>query len=95
MGRVEKYKNIKRYKKSCKRIILLSLLLTAVGILIADYSINSLMAESSKVRIISISTLDSQLELCFMNMKFYTDAEFLIRAIDMLQNIKNVCKNSI
>jgi hypothetical protein len=94
MSRVERYKSIKLYKKRCRRTILLFLLFTAAGILIADYSINSLMVDDHRVNIISINTLDSQLELCFMNMKFYTDAEFLIRVVDMFHNIKNVYKNA-
>lgn len=52
------------------------------------------MADDNKVKIISINTLDSQLELCFMNMKFYTDTKFLMRVVDMFHNIKNVYKNA-
>lgn len=84
MGRVERYRSIKLYRRRCRRMILLFLLLTAAGILIADFSINSLILDDNKVKIISITTLDSQLELCFMNMKFYTDAKLIMRIIDAL-----------
>ncbi|NSW91307.1 MAG: hypothetical protein HPY74_11670 [Firmicutes bacterium] len=84
MGRLENYKNIRRYKRRCLRIALLSFFLAVAGILIADYSINGLMTDTGKIKIISFKTFDSQLEVCFMNMKFYTDANYLLKFIDKL-----------
>lgn len=73
MNRVEKYRSIKLYKRKCRRMILLFLFLTITGILIADYSINGLMTDENRVKIISVNTSDSQLELCFMNIRLYIE----------------------
>ncbi len=84
MGRLQKYKNIRRYKRQCAYIVFLSLLLAIAGIIMADYSVNVLMTDTGGVRILSFNVTDSQLEVCFMNEKFHMRADFLYRFIDGL-----------
>lgn len=84
MGRLEKYRNIRRYRKRCFWIVFFSFLLAIIGILGADYSVNGLMTDTGRVRIISFNIINSQLEVCFMNMKFHIKADFLHGFLDFL-----------
>jgi len=88
MGRLEKYRSIRLYKRRCRRIIFFAFLLAIAGILLADYSINGIMGESAKIGIISVETDDSKLEVRFMNMKFYADTRFLSKFADRINILK-------
>jgi hypothetical protein len=87
--RSDKYKSIKRYKKNCRRLLLLSLLLTITGVVVADYSINKLMNVNGKIKVISIEKVDSKFEVNIMNCKFQPNSEFIAKLADQIKNILN------
>ncbi|HOJ12785.1 MAG TPA: hypothetical protein PK733_19650 [Clostridiales bacterium] len=89
MSRFEKHKNLKKYKKYCRRVFYLSLLLATVGVIAADHSINGLMGNNGKLRIVSFGSEDSRFEICIMNYRFHPNVEFFVKLAD---NIKNVLK---
>lgn len=68
-------------------IVLLAFLLVIAGILGADYSVNGLMTDTGRVGIISFNLVDSQLEVCFMNMKFNVRADFLQEFVNFMKGL--------
>lgn len=89
MSRSEKYKIIKRYKKKCRRIIFLSLILTMAGVIAADYSINKLMASNGKIKVVSFGSEDSKFEINILNYKIQPGSEFIAKLVDQIKSALN------
>jgi hypothetical protein len=89
MSRSEKYKSIRRYKKKCRRIIFLSLLLTITGVIAADYSINKLMASNGKIKVVSFENENSKFEINVLNYKLKPGSDFIAKLADQIKSALN------
>jgi len=67
----------------------LSLILTMVGVVTADYSINKLMASNGKIKVVSFRNEDSNFEINIMNYKFHPNSEFIAKLADQIKNVLN------
>jgi hypothetical protein len=70
MGRLERYRNFRRYKKKIIALVIFNLIILVAGICAVDYSVNSLMLENKRINIISFNNTESSLEICFLNNTF-------------------------
>ena len=89
ISRSDKYKSIRKYKKKCRRIIFLSLVLTMAGVIAADYSINKLMASNGKIKVLSFGNEDSNFEINILNYKFKPGSEFIAKLADQIKSALN------
>lgn len=89
MKRSEIHKSIKLYKRRCRSVLFMSTILTIAGIIVADYSINSLMGSSKRINVISFENKDSEFELNIMNYKVYPDSGLIAKLTEQMKNILN------
>ena len=89
MSSSEKYKFIKKYKKKCRRVVFLSLILTIAGVIAADYSINKLMASNAKVKVFSFENDDAKFEINILNYKLKPSLDFIAKLADQIKSALN------
>ncbi len=82
MGRLEKYRNLRRHKKRIIAAVIFNLIILVAGICAVDYSVNSLMLENKRINIISFNNTGSSLEICFLNSTFSISSNNFIRKRD-------------
>ena len=94
MGRAERFKSIRIYRRKFISSFFLFFLLMIAGICIADYSINFLIKNSKEVEIISLKNSGTYLEISLMNRKFLLDMTYINRdyqsAIKLLRDIAGI-----
>lgn len=79
MNRLEKFKEIRRYRRKIAASFFLSASLLLTGTFITDRSVNSLVRDVEGIEIISIINSGSYIELSFMNQKLYFNTTYLNR----------------
>jgi len=89
MSRSERYRSIKKYKRKCRRVIFLSLILTIAGVIAADYSINKLMASNAKVKVFSFENENSKFEINILNYKLKPSSDFIAKIVDQVKSVLN------
>jgi hypothetical protein len=85
MSRVEKYKQQRNLRHKYMLSILLFFSLLTAGICTADYSINSLLGDESRVNVIELKNNGTYLEFAVMNQKLYINTKYINRDLDKLK----------
>jgi len=92
VNRVERFRQYRHSKRKIIFIFLLFILLISTGLLVADYSVNSIMLNERKIEIISLVKLDdSYMELSLMKNKLYINTRYISRDCERLKDtLKNL-----
>ncbi len=87
MNRLDKFRQERYFKRKCRMMVLLFLLLVVAGIGISDYSVNSLMNGRKAIEVVSFERKDSSyLALNFAGYRFYINTGHINRDINKFKN---------
>jgi hypothetical protein len=85
MGRLEKFRQARniRHKYFLSAVIFLFLLVA--GMVIADYSVNSLIEGDMGVSVFAVENSGKYIEITFMNQKLYVNTQYINRDLGKLK----------
>ncbi len=86
MNRVDKFKRARSIRKRYMLSVALFFLVMVTGVIITDYSLNSLLKDEKGLNIIQVKSVDNILEVWFMNNRFYINTKYIARDY---RNFKN------
>lgn len=86
MNRVEKFREIRKYRRKMFSSFFLFFLLLATGICIVDYTVNSLIKDENCINIVSIQNRELYLEIALMNKKLQLDIRHIREDIEKIKD---------
>jgi hypothetical protein len=86
LGRLEKFREARRFKIKYMYTFLLIFILLVSGICIVDYSVNNLLKNSKNIGIISAKTDETELEISILNYKLRLNTKYINRDINKLKS---------
>lgn len=84
MNRLERYRQIRAWKRKFFFSFLMFFILLSAGITLADYSTNRLMHNENRMSLVAFHNRGSYLEVSLMNQKVYVDIQKLHGDLDGL-----------
>ncbi|MCX7842677.1 MAG: hypothetical protein N2489_06345 [Clostridia bacterium] len=87
MGRLEKFKQERRNRRIVGLSLLLFFILVISGILVADYSVNTLMRNEKHINIVSFERVgESLIHIKFMDAGIYINTTYIRRDYQRLRD---------
>lgn len=89
MNRLEKFREIRRFRRKYISSFFLFFVLLVAGICIVDYSGNYLMQDERRITIASVKNNRTNLEINLLNYKFYLNITYINRDIERIREAIN------
>ena len=77
MSRLERFREARKYRRKIFSSIFLFFLVLITGLCIVDYTTNSLLKDENRIKIFSVQSGDSYIEIAFMNNKLRLDTTYI------------------
>jgi len=85
LGRLEKFRQERYYRRRLRISLVLFFLLLIIGTTLADFSVNSLMNGRDGLNMLMFSSNGSNLEIVIMNRKINIDTTYIKQDIDRIK----------
>jgi len=86
LSRLERFREIRRFRRICFSSFLLALILLAAGICVADYSVTDLMQDKKGINIVSVERREESLEINVLNCRINLNTKYINRDFEKIKS---------
>ncbi|HHW49608.1 MAG TPA: hypothetical protein GXX14_13480 [Clostridiaceae bacterium] len=85
MGRLERFRELRKNRRRLLLLFFLSFLLFGSGIFVVDYTTNFLLKNERRLNIVAFHSEDTQVEIRIMNKSLRIDTKYLVNDIEYVK----------